>query len=209
MERVEEMVSRLDLCEDLADVGCDHGKCAHLALSRGICKKAYVSDVSEKCLAKAERLLSGYIAEGRCISVCCDGLKKIPPTCSQVLIAGMGGMEIIKILTEGFIPKRFVFQPMKNAERLRTFLLDCGCKITLDDVFYDDKYYFIIKGEAFGNTPPYSKKEIAFGRDSLNGETLQGYVREEIQKLRLAANSGGAAAEELNNKLKFLESVLK
>lgn len=183
MGRIEEICAYIDDCESFADIGCDHGYCTLHALQSGKCRSAIIADVSPKSLAKAERLLANYIAQGRCKSVCCDGLVGIDRECELVLIAGMGGMEIIKILSESYIPKRFIFQPMKNSEELRGFLLKSGCKITADDIFMDGKYYFIIKGERQGGTKEYSKEELAFGRDSLLNPVFKQFAQKEIQKL--------------------------
>ncbi|MDE6790851.1 MAG: class I SAM-dependent methyltransferase, partial [Clostridia bacterium] len=78
MGRIEILCSYIDNCQSFADVGCDHGYCTEYALKSGKCKSAIIADVSAKCLAKAEKLLSGYIMRGVCRSVCCDGLSGIP-----------------------------------------------------------------------------------------------------------------------------------
>ena len=183
MGRIEEICSYIDSSTSFADIGCDHGYCTLHALQSGKCQTAIIADVSAKCLSKAEKLLESYIQQGRCRSVCCDGLQKIDRDCQQVLIAGMGGMEIIKILTEGFIPQKFILQPMKNAEELRRFLISNGCKITADNIFFDNNYYFIIKGESFGGTDSYSEEEFAFGRDSLNNPVFKEFAQKEVEKL--------------------------
>ncbi|MGN0807466.1 MAG: tRNA (adenine(22)-N(1))-methyltransferase [Candidatus Coproplasma sp.] len=204
MGRIEKICSYIDSSSTFADIGCDHGYCTLHALKSGKCQSAIIADVSAKSLAKAESLLSGYIGQGRCKSVCCDGLKKIPSDCEQVLIAGMGGMEIIKILTEGFIPERFIFQPMKNAKELRMYLIANGSKITADDIFFDNNYYFIIKGERSGGTESYSEEELAFGRDSLKNPLFKEFAQEEIEKLS-AYNRGGA----LDGKINFIKKAAK
>ncbi|MGN0813282.1 MAG: tRNA (adenine(22)-N(1))-methyltransferase [Candidatus Coproplasma sp.] len=197
MGRIEEICSYIDNSNSFADIGCDHGYCTLHALKSGKCQRAVISDVSAKSLAKAERLLSSYIEQGRCKSVCCDGLQKIDSDCEQVLIAGMGGMEIIKILTEGFIPQRFILQPMKNAEELRKFLIANGCKITADDIFFDNNYYFIVKGERSGGTLSYSEEEYAFGKDSLNNPVFKEFAQKEVEKLS-AYNVNSALDEKIN-----------
>lgn len=208
MGRIETICSYIDNSESFADIGCDHGYCTLYALQSGKCKNAIISDVSAKSLAKAENLLRGYIVGGQCRSVCCDGLEKIPQDCAQILIAGMGGMEIIKILKEGFIPKKFIFQPMKNAEELRAFLLGHGCSITADDIFYDGKYYFILKGERNGGTRVYSKAELAFGRDSLNNPVFKEYAKQEIKKAESYKNGCSAESlKELDGKINFLKKA--
>ncbi len=181
MGRIETLCSYLDKCGSFADIGCDHGYCTLYMLKNALCDKAYITDISAKCLAKAEKLLNSFIASGKCESVCCDGLEGLPKDINAVLIAGMGGEEIIKILKEGFIPEKFVLQPMKNAPTLRRFLIDNGCKITADDIFKDGKYYFVIKGER-GGAESYGERELAFGRDSLKNPLLSEYLNAEIAK---------------------------
>ena len=190
MDRVDLLCAYLDECRTLADVGCDHGYCTLTAFKSGKCECAIISDVSAKCLAKAEKLLSQYVSEGKCKAVVCDGLKDIPRSVDQALIAGMGGEEIIKILKEGFIPEKFVLQPMKNADKLRRFLIDSDCRIIEDDVFTDGKFfYFVIKGTRprdgiAGVKESYSELELKFGRDSLKNPLLKSYAEAELKKRR-------------------------
>ena len=182
MDRIKTICSYIAKSKTFADVGCDHGYCAEYALKSGLCEKVYITDVSAKCLAKAEKLLAKHIENGDCVSICCDGLSGLDKDCEQVLIAGMGGEEIMGILNRSFIPRKFIFQPMKNAPELRAYLLQNGCKITADDIFCDGKYYFIIAGEREGITPKYSEIELLFGRDSLNNAIVKDYAKAEADK---------------------------
>ncbi len=211
MGRIEILCSYIDKCDTFADVGCDHGYCTQYALKSGKCKSAVIADISAKCLAKAETLLADFIKKGVCRSVCCDGLNGVPRDTEQVLIAGMGGDEIIKILTQGFVPEKFVFQPMKNVVGLRKFLLDRGCKITADDIFYDGKYYFVIKGERRGGTAEYSSAELFFGRDSLKNPALKSYAQAElIKRERYFADCADPSARgKIANEISLLKEVLE
>ncbi|MDE7163498.1 MAG: class I SAM-dependent methyltransferase [Clostridia bacterium] len=211
MGRIEILCSYLDYCDSFADVGCDHGYCTQYALKSGKCKSAIIADVSAKCLAKAEKLLSDYIRSGVCRSVCCDGLADIPEQTGQVLIAGMGGEEIIKILSQGFIPHKFVLQPMKNVPKLRQFLLEHGCKITADDIFRDDKFYFVIKGERDGGASSYSQSQLFFGRDSLNNPVLKEYAQAELDKRQrhLLSCTDELARKKIIEEINLLTEVLK
>lgn len=165
-ERLKTICSRLPASKTFADVGCDHGYCAKYALDNALCERAYISDISRESLKKAETLLENDIASGRCVPVCTDGLTGFPELPDCVLIAGMGGEEIIKILSQTDMPRLFVLQPMKNADRLRSFLLGRGCRITADFTFEDGKFYDLITGEGTGSDR-YSPWEIEFGRDNL------------------------------------------
>ncbi|MDE6373506.1 MAG: class I SAM-dependent methyltransferase [Clostridia bacterium] len=210
MGRIEKICSYIERSDTFADIGCDHGYCTRYALQSGMCGSAIIADISSKSLNKAEELLAPYIEDGRCRAVCCDGLRDIPRDIGQVLIAGMGGEEIIKILTEGFIPEKFIFQPMKNADKLRRFLLSSGCEITVDDIFKDGKFYFIIKGKREGNRLSYTAEEYAFGRDSLNNPVFRDYVCEELAKREAyLKDCGGDGYRKILNEIKFLTRVVK
>lgn len=181
-KRLEKICMHLRAVPVLADVGCDHGYCAKYALENGLCERVYITDVSRESLRKAEALLAEEIAAGRCKSVCCDGLDGVPEQCDSVLIAGMGGEEIIHILRT--LPAHFVLQPMKNAEKVRRYLVERGAKILTDITFFAGKYYHLIAGEGRGGDT-YSPLEFAFGRDNLKNPTADfaGYLQAEIQKL--------------------------
>ncbi len=209
MDRIDKICSYIDPCESFADVGCDHGYCTLYALKRGLCKSAIISDVSAKSLQKAEKLLAAYIKGGGCRSVCCDGLEDIPRDIGQVLIAGMGGIEIVKILENAFIPEKFIFQPMKNAPYLREYLIARGCKITDDDIFRDGKFYFIIKGQSSGGTPKYSKEELFFGRNSMRNPLIREYAAEELAKLEnyLVACPKNSDTQKIKEQISLLKDI--
>ena len=211
MNRINKLCTYLPECTTFADVACDHGYIAEYMLESGRCKSAVVSDISEKCLKKAETLLAKYISAGICRFVCCDGLKGIDREIDCIMIAGIGGEEIIKILNEGFIPKSFIFQPMKNADLLRGYLLKNGCFIETDDIFTDGKkYYFIIKGKK-GGAQEYTDKQLLYGKDSLHNPVFYGYLKEELAKKKsyLQSEMTEESRISLMQQIKKMEEVLK
>lgn len=210
MGRIDELCALIEPCKSFADVGCDHGYCARHVLKSGKCESVIITDVSEKCLAKAEKLLAEYIESGKCRAVCCDGLATVPEDTEQVLIAGMGGEEIIKILSEGFIPQKFVLQPMKNADKVRKFLLDSGCKIIYDGIFKDEKFYFVIKGERSGGGKNYTPAELYFGKDSLHTQTLKEFAAVQLEKSysHLLSCGNSAKRREIEEEIKLLKEAL-
>ena len=95
--RLERIFSEIPPCKVFADIGCDHGYMTKAMVESGKCERAIVSDVSAKCLEKAQTLLSDYIGSGVVESVVSDGFEKVG-ACDLALIAGMGGEEITAIL---------------------------------------------------------------------------------------------------------------
>ncbi|MDE7330265.1 MAG: class I SAM-dependent methyltransferase [Clostridia bacterium] len=211
MDRIDILCSYLEGCKTFADVGCDHGYCTLYMLKNGLCESAVISDVSAKCLQKAETLLKNYIKEGKAASVCCDGLEKISADTDEVLIAGMGGDEIVSILKKSFIPKKFVFQPMKNSRAVREYLLLNGAGIITDEIFESyGKFYSVIKGTRKGNTVKYSEAQLEYGL-ALEGESAQRFLKSELDKKLgyLERPLGSADRAEIEKKVNLIRGVLK
>lgn len=211
MDRIEKLCSYLERCKTFADVGCDHGYCAQYMLDNALCEKAVISDISEKCLSKAEELLKNYIKSAKCIPVCCFGLEKIDSDIELALIAGMGGEEIVSILKSAFIPLKFVLQPMRNVRQVREFLLDNGAEITRDEVFSSGgKFYFVICGLRKGKECNYTPAQLEFGKGDLNG-VLGEYLKEELSKKRAYLKRGlnEENRKKITDSINFTEGVLK
>lgn len=167
-KRLERIFSEIPACKSFADVGCDHGFIAEAMLKGGKCNFVTISDISEPSLQKAKKLLYPYVQKGVVTAICTDGLKGVDCTTEAVLIAGMGGEEIIKILLESpFLPPILVLQPMKNVDKVRKELFALGYGIEKDYLFYDKKYYNLLVCKLGKECENYSEKEFIFGRDNL------------------------------------------
>jgi len=187
-----------------ADIGCDHGYVTEYVLKNGLCEVAYPSDVSEKSLKKAEKLLSPYIQSGRCEPCVSDGFDALPQRADVAVIAGLGGEEILKIVKRAYIPEKFVFQPMKNSEKLRRYLVESGCRIEVDTVFSEGgKYYDLIAGKNFGGDT-YSELEYCYGRDSLtkDRDILIQRLQRDLRLLDEILKSGKPSPEHENEIVK-------
>lgn len=179
-------------------------------LKNSLCERAIISDISQKCLNKAQVLLNKYIADGKCIPVLCSGLEKIDKSTDLVLVAGMGGEEIINILKCAFIPENFVLQPMRNVREVREYLLQNGAEITRDDVFESGgKYYFVLCGRKSGNKHTYTPAQLQFGKGDLHG-TLGGYLKDELAKKReyLNRDLSGLSRARILEEINFIEGIL-
>lgn len=207
-KRLEIICSHIPKSKVFADVGCDHGYCARYVLDNRLAERVYITDVSEKCLDKAKRLMQREIGEGSCVALVGDGISVLPEPCT-VLVAGMGGEEIVKILSAG-IPPVFLLQPMKNSEKLRRFLVERGCRITLDYTFEDGKFYDFIAGENAGGDR-YTEREYAYGRDNLKNPqpAFRKMIGREIEKIReyLKGNPSEKETEKLLMRLKEREDL--
>ena len=100
---------------------------------------------------------------------------------------------------------------MKNADKLRKFLLGNGCKLTYDGIFKDEKFYFVIKGEREGGSGNYSPAELAFGKDSIGSAALKEFAAIELAKseVHLAGCANVIRREEIIREIELFKEVLK
>ena len=104
------------------------------------------------------------------------GCRRVPcRTASQVLIAGMGGEEIVKILREGgFLPAALVLQPMRPTRaRCAPSCWNKGyCHRARLHLFYDGpKLYDLLRGSRLargGGAQLTGSRELEFGYDNIH-----------------------------------------
>ncbi len=220
-KRIDTLCSLLKKTKTFADVGCDHGYCSEYMLKNGLCEFAILSDISKGSLQKAENLLSEYILVGKAKAVLGNGFFGVPKDTEEVLIAGMGGEEIVAILSHtkyGFLPEKFLFQPMLNPEKLRVFILENDGYIERDFTFLaDGKFYDVIVGRRRAEKDEkqvYTAWEIEFGRENLRarGEDFLKRITRRLKDvesfLKRANLQEKSRAELLERKIR-LEKVLR
>lgn len=206
-ERLKRIFDIIPVSQVFADIGCDHGYIAKAVIESGKAQRVIVSDISAKCLSKAQTLLYPYIQNGSAVSVVSDGFEKVGE-CDTALIAGMGGEEIVSIIEKATVlPQRLILQPMKNCDKVRKKAVELGYKIIKDFMFKaGGKFYDLIyleKGKDF-----LTEEQAEFGKDNILGnnpdfkemikETMQKYV--EYQK----ALPDGESKDRLREKIEKL-----
>lgn len=213
-KRLQTIFANLPACKSFADVGCDHGFIAKEMIESNKCLNVTVSDISADSLNKAKKLLKKYIDQGIAHAICTDGLNGINPTTECVLIAGMGGEEIIKILkASSFLPKTLVLQPMKNTDKVRKNLFELGYAIKKDYIFYDkDKYYNLLVCSFGDKCEKYSELEYVFGRDNLKTRSSDflNYLQKELSTIEGYALKINSQEEikAIEQKINLLKGVL-
>ncbi len=205
-----DVISSLILnCKTLADVGCDHGYISLAALKSGKAEKVYITDISEKSLDKAVSLLSEFYPLNF-TPFLTDGLTAVPYA-EEVVIAGMGGEEIIKILKKSpYKPVILILQPMKNADKVRKFLHEIGYGIEKDFMFYSENKYYEVLRARLNFTDGYTEKEELYGRDNLrNNPDFLIYLDRKINETEeiLKGNLKSQSHVSLSKKLETLKGL--
>lgn len=188
MQMVADMVSKGNV---LADIGCDHGFVSIYLLENGICPKVIAMDVNEGPLLRAkehieERGLSSYIDVRLS-----DGMEKLLfGEADSVLIAGMGGRLVIKILTDCMDKakdlKEIVLQPQSELHLVRQFLTDTGFHIIQEDIVKDNGKFYPAMRVAWNEekAQALSEEELWYGPLLLKEKhpVLQEYLEKEKAK---------------------------
>lgn len=149
--RLNEIVSMIETCESIIDVGTDHGYVPIYLVKNGITKKAIASDINKGPVEKAKNNIVVNNTQGQIRCRLGSGLSTVKKGEVQIaIIAGMGG-NLIRDILENDLDivkelKYMVLQPVQNAEVLREYLYSSGYDILDEKICYDDgKFYEIIK----------------------------------------------------------------
>ena len=186
-KRLSVIFSEIPPCDTFSDIACDHGYIAFSMLKSGKCKKAFVSDVSEKSLKKAEKLLAEFIKLGKAQSFVSDGFDNVPVS-DVALIAGIGGRLIIDILEraerDGKLPETLILQPMKHCDKVRRAAVDTGYKIVRDFTVTEGGQFYDIIVLRRGKDK-LTAEEIEFGRTNIleRPAAFRAKMQAEINKL--------------------------
>ena len=132
----------------VADVGCDHGYVSIYLVQSGIAGRAIAMDVRKGPLSGAGDNIREYGLSEKIETRLSDGLTALlPGEADALVIAGMGGKLMIRILRDGNPKvlglKEAILQPQSDIDEFRRFLRSEGYVIADEKIILDEgKYYF-------------------------------------------------------------------
>ncbi len=213
-----------ELIEDnsaVADIGTDHAKLpAQLVLS-GKSRFAIAADIRSGPLLKAKETVEKYNVQDKVSLVLSDGLENVDLSeITDIVIAGMGGEQIVKIIDACDINKikkiNFILQPMKDPEFLRRYLCENGFEICKERAVTDRKFvYCVMKVKYTGNRRKADRLYYSVGklRENSDKQSLE-YIKRLVNKQKKIISGLEHSSEhfDLSNEhefLKLLEQVVK
>ena len=145
--RLAQIASYVRRGESVCDIGTDHGFIPIWLVQNGVTDRVIMSDVSRGSLDKAikdaeDELGKDNIPDARLG----DGLDVLTPgEADCVIIAGMGGIQILDILTwdisKTLTYSKYIFQPRRDAALLRKWLIINGFSISDQTVVPENGRY--------------------------------------------------------------------
>lgn len=152
MKAIADMVPKSSV---VADVGCDHGFVSIYLVQNRVAEKVIAMDVNKGPLARAKEHVDAFGLEEYIELRLSDGLAKVTEEdhVNSVVIAGMGGVLMTRILTDGLVDRglslpALILQPQSEHAMLRRFLREHDYTIVEENMIYEDgKYYPMLRAE--------------------------------------------------------------
>lgn len=201
----------------VADIGTDHGYLGIYLLQSSAARHVIACDLRKDPLENARRNAKLFGVDGEMKLRLSDGLEKIlPDEVDTVVMAGMGGDLIQKILSQCPWRKReglqFILQPQSAGNVLRRWLCEDGFEIRREEPVQDGHFLYTVmelrQGEPSPLTPgtEYASPALLKGESPLVGmylarvetalqETVRGLTNAEKQRPERLAYFGQALLE--------------
>lgn len=174
LARILDFISETDL---VADVGTDHGYLLESCLNDKHVKFVQGIENKKGPFDRALSNLSKYIEEGTAVLSLSDGLSELDSSINTVVIAGMGG-ELISRILENDIEKakkldKLILEANSRIFELREFLSRNHFEIIDEAIVHDhSKYYEIIQTKYNENSPELSTKSCFFGPKLMSHQSV-------------------------------------
>lgn len=210
-ERLNAVLAELEVGDRVADIGCDHGKIAVSAVE--ITKNGVIAaDISAQSLMKAKRLAEASGLENKMTFVECDGLKPLARfDIDTVIIAGLGGLETVKILSEAEKRyRKYVLVPHQHASAVRDYLSGNGYGVYKDYIVECGKKFYpvIVASGSPSESVEYSQFGRLFGIEANAAQKKYITHRQKVLKA-LSGKARGERKAEILGELEIIEESLK
>lgn len=171
-KRLTAIAALVNMGRGLVDVGTDHGYLPAYLAQSGYKGALFASDINKGPLESAQRTAAEARLSDRIRFLLCDGLRLCPPDeIDTIVIAGMGGDMIVKILDEAewcMDPRyHLILQPMTKAEVLRYWLVYNEFSIDSETIVEDCGTLYQILSARFGGCTKLTDAELFTGKRAL------------------------------------------
>jgi len=159
------------------DVGTDHGYLPVYLAQNSYSGNIFASDINIDPLNKAINHAAQSGVQDRIEFFLCDGLRDCPrDEVDTIVIAGMGGDMIVKILDEGYwcmdSKYKLILQPMSKADVLRYWLVYNDFEIEKELLVDENNTLYQIIVTKFGRRTKLNDAELYTGKACLSDNEL-------------------------------------
>lgn len=179
-KRLATISALIDHDSVVADVGSDHGKLLLYLHEQGRISKGYgIENKSGPFLILQESLSS--LPKAQLIAIMQDGISHLESDVDTLVLAGLGGETIIRILNEGLINlpqiKTIITDAHTAIGDVRRQVVKLGYYISAERLVYDHhKYYQIVKFAKTAKSVIYTDFEYEYGPFIIRDESFRCYA---------------------------------
>ncbi len=192
-DRLKMIADKIPHCRTLIDVGTDHAYIPIYAMKNGLCEKALAVDLRAGPLKMAYDNIRRVQLENNIETRLGSGLEPIlHEECDVIVIAGMGGNLIKKILLISFekVQKAqlLLLQPNNAANVLRKWLYESGFEIVEETLVLDaGKLYCLMSAKWTGRIVEKGHFEYYIGEKLFTGNDplLRRYLSKKLNELEV------------------------
>ena len=176
----------------VADIGCDHAYTSIYLCQAGIAPRVIAMDVNKGPLLGAKSHVEEAGLASQIDIRLSDGLQRlVPGEADTVLLCGMGGLLMIKILSDypeaAASFKELILQPQSEVGEVRRFLHKQGYEITKEHMLKEDGKFYVMMRAVKSEEPQAYETECDYTYGKLlleeKNEVLSEYLKRE-QRLR-------------------------
>lgn len=189
----------------VADIGTDHGFVPIRLIESGKVKHVVAMDVRKGPLSRASEHIREYHMEEQIETRLSDGLKELKPgEADTVIIAGMGGELMLRILRDGAHVrssiKHYVLSPQSELSVFRHGVEELGLSIAGEEMLLDEGKYYVILHVVPGTMHYEQEYEYRYGanlirkKDPVLKEFLERELAQGEELLAHLAKSGTEGA---------------
>lgn len=201
----------------LADVGCDHGYIPIYLLQKGQIPRAIAMDVNKGPLMRAQEHIREWRLENYIETRLSDGVQALNPgEVHSVVIAGMGGPLMEKILLEGKevlqTVKELILQPQSEIGHFRRFLAEQGYCIAAEDMVEEDGKYYPMMKVVHGSMQYDTDAEYLYGKELLQAKhpVLKEFLeKEQVNAETIAECLKDSKTDSAINRMKEMEKEIR
>ena len=151
----------------VADIGCDHAYTSIYLCQAGIAPRIIAMDVNKGPLVGAKAHVEEAGLTEQITIRLSDGLQKLlPGEADTVLLCGMGGLLMIKILSDypevTASMKELILQPQSEVGEVRKFLHKQGYEITREHMLKEDGKFYVMMRAVKCDRPQHYEKECEY-----------------------------------------------
>ena len=150
-----------------ADIGSDHGKLMIALFNDGRIPKGYAVENKKGPYDRLVKALKEVNIDEDVVPLFSDGISELPPSVGTVVLAGMGGDTILKILQDHKENLKnvqtIIIDAHTNTPKLRKEISELGFIIADEKMVEEDGIYYEIVKFIRSDIALYSDKDIEFG----------------------------------------------